>query len=250
MKQGRIHIGTSGWHYNHWVGPFYPQHTPSAEFLSYYARHFKTVEINNTFYRLPSREALTSWHVGTPKEFIFACKGSRFITHMKKLKDPKQSIRRFFQSIEVLKAKLGPILFQLPPRWRINGKRLEHFLMTLPKKYRFAFEFRDESWFHSSIYEILANHNTAFCLYNLAGQWSPEIVTADFVYIRLHGPQGPYQGAYDEKVLRRWAKKCVNWSAEGKDVYCYFDNDQNGYAAMDAVKLMVMVGKNGYKRKR
>jgi uncharacterized protein YecE (DUF72 family) len=243
MKRGIIYIGTSGWHYAHWVGPFYPEHMPSGEFLSYYTSHFETVEINNTFYHLPSIQTLQDWRAGTPKDFLFACKGSRFISHMKKLKDPRPSIKRFFQTIEVLGKKLGPILFQLPPRWRINMTRLDDFLKVLPKKYCFAFEFRDESWFDQTIFDLLAKNNAGFCLYNLAGRWSPEVVTADFVYIRLHGPDGPYQGEYDGKILRTWAKKCVKWSSEGKDVYCYFDNDQKGYAVKNAMKLKQMTGK-------
>lgn len=245
MKRGTIYIGTSGWHYAHWVGPFYPEHLPSGEFLSYYTRRFKTVEINNTFYHLPAVQTLRDWGGRVPSEFLFACKGSRFITHMKKLKDPEQSIKRFFQAIEVLGKKLGPILFQLPPRWRINVTRLDDFLEALPRKYRFAFEFRDTSWFDQSIHGLLAKYNAAFCVYNLAGRWSPEILTADFVYIRLHGPDGAYQGQYDEKTLRTWAKKAIKWSSEGKDVYCYFDNDQNGYAAKNALKLKHLAEKLG-----
>ena len=240
MKQGIIHVGTSGWHYSHWVGPFYPEHLPKGEFLAYYTCHFGTVEINNTFYQLPSLQTLNDWRAKTPKDFLFACKGSRFITHMKKLKEPRQSTGKFFRTIGVLGKKLGPILFQLPPRWGINVTRLEDFLGVLPKKYRIAFEFRDESWFDQTIYDLLAKHNAAVCLYNLAGRWSPEILTADFVYLRLHGPEGPYQGEYDDKVLRTRAKKCVQWSSEGRDVYCYFDNDQKGYAVQNAMKLKQM----------
>ena len=239
-NRGTIHIGTSGWHYPHWVGPFYPKRLPGNQFLSYYTRYFETVEINNTFYHLPTIQTLRDWRAGTPKGFLFACKGSRFITHMKKLKDPRQGLERLIQTIEVLGEKLGPILFQLPPRWRINLTRLDDFLKALPPKYRFAFEFRDQSWFDQTIYDLLAKYHAAFCLYNLAGRWSPEIVTADFVYIRLHGPDGRYQGEYGEKILRVWAKKCERWSSEGKDVWCYFDNDQNGYAAKDARKLKQM----------
>ena len=245
MQPGTIHIGTSGWHYAHWVGSFYPESTPDSEFLPYYTHHFRTVEINNTFYQLPAIQTLRDWRKGTPKDFVFSCKGSRFITHMKKLKDPRQSIRRFFRTIEVMGKKLGPILFQLPPRWGINASRLDEFLRVLPKKYRFAFEFRDESWFEQHIYDLLTNNISAFCIYNFAGRWSPEVVTADFVYIRLHGPDGPYQGEYDDKTLRKWAKKCVTWSTLGKDVYCYFDNDQKGYAVKNAMKLKQMTAKLG-----
>ena len=162
---------------------------------------------------------------------------------MKKLKDPRQSVRRFFQTIGVLGKKLGPILFQLPPRWGIIAARLEEFLKALPHKYRFAFEFRDESWFDQAIFDVLAKYNAAFCLYHLAGLWSPEVVTADFVYIRLHGPDGPYQGEYNDRTLRNWANKFMKWSSQGKDVYCYFNNDQEGNAVRNAMKLKQMTEK-------
>ncbi len=238
---GRIYIGTSGWHYSHWVGPFYPLGMASKEFLPHYASHFTTVEINNTFYHLPTVSTLENWLAQTPKNFLFTCKGSRFITHMKKLKDPEQSIQRFFENIQVLRKKLGPILFQLPPRWRINVDRLETFLKALPKKYRYAFEFRDESWFAQPVYDVLAKHNAAFCLYNLAGLWTPEIGTADFIYIRLHGPEDVYQGHYPQKILSHWAKKCLFWARNRKDVYCYFNNDEKAYASQDAVALRNLV---------
>lgn len=241
MHSGHISIGTSGWHYPHWVGPFYPKNTASEEFLSYYVHNFSTVEINNTFYNLPAHETLAHWRDETPKNFLFTCKASRYITHMKKLKDPKKSIERFFETVTVLGRKLGPILFQLPPRWRKNVPRLEEFLKVLPKKFRYAFEFRDMSWCDEETYQVLRNHKAAFCLYHLAGQWSPEIVTADFVYIRLHGPQDSYQGKYTKRTLRRWANKCREWAKSGKDVYCYFDNDDRGFAPTNALDLNRML---------
>lgn len=241
IKPGQIFIGTSGWHYPHWVGPFYPKNLPRAEFLSFYTRHFRTVEINNTFYHLPSEATLNAWRVETPAGFLFACKGSRFITHMKKLKDPKQSIQKFFEGIRVLRPKLGPILFQLPPRWKINLDRLEAFLKMLPKQHRFAFEFRDESWLHSETYDLLRRHFAGLCLYHLAGRVTPIEVTADFIYIRLHGPGDSYQGKYGSKSLRPWADRCWGWAQSGKDVFCYFDNDEKGYAASDALKLRALI---------
>lgn len=234
---GRIYIGTSGWHYPHWVGPFYPSGMASEEFLPFYTRHLNTVEINNTFYQLPALHTLREWERETPNNFLFTCKGSRFITHMKKLKDPEYSIPRFFETISVLRPKLGPILFQLPPRWRMNVSRLEEFLNALPKPFRYAFEFREESWFAQPVYDLLTKYHAAFCLYNLAGRWSPEIVTTDFVYIRLHGPGEAYQGKYRAPTLRLWADKCHTWAKSGKDVYCYFDNDQDGYAPINALDL-------------
>lgn len=241
MRQGRIHIGTSGWHYPHWVGPFYPKGLRSEDFLSFYRERFRTVEINNTFYQLPSKETLAGWRDATPKNFLFACKASRFITHMKKLKDPDRSLPRFFTTIEALGDKLGPILFQLPPRWGVNPERLEAFLDHLPPGHRFAFELRDESWFTRDVTRILSKHGAAFCIYDLAGRHSPEDVTSDFVYIRLHGPDGPYQGRYGRRVLESWVNKCLGWAHAGKDVYCYFDNDEKGYAAQDALRLQALV---------
>lgn len=236
-NMGRIYIGTSGWHYPHWVGPFYPSGMASEDFLKCYARHLSTVEINNTFYHLPTPHTLREWKKETPKHFLFTCKGSRFITHMKKLKDPENSIARFLETVTALNHKLGPILFQLPPRWRVNVLRLEEFLKALPKPFRYAFEFRDESWFTQPVYDVLTHYNGAFCLYHLAGRWSPEIVTTDFVYVRLHGPGEAYQGRYQDQTLRVWANKCQKWSLSGKDVYCYFDNDQDGYAPINALAL-------------
>jgi uncharacterized protein YecE (DUF72 family) len=237
MHPGNIFIGTSGWHYPHWVGPFYPRGMSHQEFLPFYTRHFKTVEINNTFYHLPTPRTLTEWEKNSPDNFLFACKASRFITHMKKLKDPEESLKRFFETVTVLDHKLGPILFQLPPHWRMNVLRLEEFLKALPTPFRYAFEFRDESWFTQAVYDVLTKYDATFCLYHLAGRWSPEIVTTDYVYIRLHGPGEAYQGKYHDQTLRGWANKCQNWALSGKDVYCYFDNDQEGYAPINALAL-------------
>jgi uncharacterized protein YecE (DUF72 family) len=242
MARGTIHIGTSGWHYTHWVGPFYPQGMPPSEFLGSYARRFATVEVNNTFYQLPSPKTLADWRAGTPAGFVFACKASRYITHMKKLKDPSQSTEKFFRAIDGLGDKLGPVLFQLPPRWRADAQRLARFLKALPKGYRFAFEFRDESWFNPEIHDLLAGHNAAFCAYDLDRRRSPVTLTADFAYVRLHGPGGPYRGTYDGRTLSGWARRFTSWSGKGIDVYCYFDNDEMGYAALDARRILEMIG--------
>jgi len=240
-KAGRILIGTSGWSYPHWVGPFYPKTLPTTEHLAYYIRQFCTVEINNTFYHLPSRQTLEAWREETPKGFLFSCKASRFITHMKKLKDPEQSTQKFFEAIQVLGPMLGPILFQLPPRWKMNVERLDHFLQVLPQSYRFVFEFRDDTWFPPETYDRLRAYGAGLCLYHLAGRMAPIKVTADFVYIRLHGPGSSYQGLYGVKGLRSWADRCVKWAQSGKDVYCYFDNDEAGYAVKDALNLQNLV---------
>jgi uncharacterized protein YecE (DUF72 family) len=241
MKQGRIYIGTSGWNYPHWQGSFYPEDLPRKEWLSYYAERLASVEINNTFYQLPERSTLEQWKSRVPQSFLFSVKASRYITHMKKLKDPEGSTERFFSRIEVLKGKLGPVLFQLPPRWKRNPERLESFLDQLPRKYAYTFEFRDAGWFDQEIYSLLHGAGAAFCIYQLAGVLSPKEVTADFVYIRLHGPAEAYQGRYDTKALSGWAGAVSAWSGRGNTVYCYFDNDQNGYAAANAMELKAML---------
>jgi uncharacterized protein YecE (DUF72 family) len=238
-----IHIGTSGWHYGHWRGPFYPDELGAEGFLAYYAERFHTVEINNSFYQLPSESTLGKWRDAVPQGFVFAVKGSRFITHMKKLKDPARSLAPFLERVAVLGEKLGPILFQLPPRWGFNPARLAGFLAALPGAYRYTLELRDQSWINDDALDLLARHRAAFCIYDLAGYLSPLEVTADFVYIRLHGPGGPYQGQYDDKTLAGWAGAMAAWSRQGREVFCYFDNDEAGYAAQDAARLQNLLRK-------
>jgi len=237
----RLYIGTSGWHYGHWVGPFYREDAKPAEFLSFYAARFAAVEINNTFYRLPARETLARWRDETPAGFVFACKASRYITHMKKLGDPRRSVRRFFAAVDVLGGKLGPVLFQLPPRWHADAALLDASLAALPADHRYAFEFRDPTWFAPEILQILTRHGAAFCIYDLGGRRSPAEVTANFAYVRLHGPADPYRGSYDGRTLAGWARRFRRWRAGGRDVYCFFDNDEQGFAARDALRLQGMV---------
>ncbi len=240
-KKGHsIHIGTSGWHYEHWKGPFYPEGIPKGSLLKYYAYHFRTVEINNSFYRMPHEKTLREWRDTVPAGFIFTVKASRFITHMKKLKDAAAPLKLFLDNIDNIGDKLGPVLFQLPPRWSLNIERLDSFLGLLPEEYRYAFEFRDPSWFNGKVYDLLAKHETAFCIYDLDGRQSPKTVTSDFVYIRLHGPDGPYRGQYSVQQLAGWAGAVSSWAAQGKTIYCYFDNDEAGYAAIDAGNLRDM----------
>jgi uncharacterized protein YecE (DUF72 family) len=237
----RIHIGTSGWHYKHWRGPFYGADVRPADMFRFYVQHFDTVEINNSFYRLPTKTALQEWHETVPGKFCFAVKASRFLTHMKKLKDPKPGLRRFLDRVETLGRNLGPILFQLPPGWQCNSERLAAFLAALPPEHRSAFEFRNPTWHQQPIYELLRRHNAAFCIYELAGFQSPMQITADFAYVRLHGPDGAYQGRYTEKRLGGWAEQICHWRRRLKDISVYFDNDQNGYAACNALELKKML---------
>ncbi len=210
--------------------------------LPYCAERFSTIEINNSFYRLPSRETFETWRKMTPKNFVFAVKASRYITHNKKLSDPSASVERFADSVIGLGSKLGIILFQLPPRWSRNVARLEEFLSRLPRKWRYAFEFRDQSWYSDDAYDVLKLHHAAFCVYELAGHQSPKVLTAKFAYLRLHGPeQGKYSGRYSREQLRKWLGWCREWLNQGAEhIFVYFDNDQAGYAALNAMELQQM----------
>jgi uncharacterized protein YecE (DUF72 family) len=241
----RIHIGTSGWQYKHWKKSFYPEEIAASEMLSYYAGQFSTVEINNTFYQLPTEKTLNKWKDTVPEDFLFTVKASRYITHMKKMKDPQKPVSAFLDRVSLLGKRLGPILFQLPPNWKCNPERLIGFLRQLPEKYRYVFEFRDPSWFIREIYEMLQDKGASFCIYELAGSLSPKEVTADFIYIRLHGPEQAYEGSYDTETLAGWAGAISSWQAGGHEIFCYFDNDQQGYAARNGLELQNMLrGKN------
>jgi uncharacterized protein YecE (DUF72 family) len=241
MTRGRAFIGTSGWSYRHWRGPFYPKGLRQADQLAFYAERFSTVEVNGTFYRLIARSTLAAWRAQTPQGFVFACKGSRYLTHMKRLKDSAEGLGRFFERINALEEKLGPIVFQLPGRFKPDVERLAGFLDALPAGHRYAFEFRDPAWFEAPILDLLRARNTALCLYEFAGQRAPLEVTADFIYIRLHGPDGPYQGCYSDPALKTWAQRLDAWRQKGLDVWCYFDNDDRGFAPRNALRLKELV---------
>lgn len=245
MRQGKIYIGTSGWHYRHWIGTFYPPETRLQEQFEIYKQTFSTVEINNSFYRLPSPETFKSWRKESPDDFLFVVKGNRFITHQKKLIDPEESTKRFFANVRFLREKLGPILFQLPPTWKKNAERFGDFLRVLPKKFRYVFEFRNSTWYDEEIIHLLRKYHCAFCIYELAGHMSPVEITADFVYVRLHGPGNKYQGSYSEEQLKQWAEQCKEWQRQGLDVFVFFDNDEKGYAAFNARILKELVLKYG-----
>ncbi|TXK49870.1 DUF72 domain-containing protein [Pontibacter qinzhouensis] len=219
------------------MGNFYPEGVKPKDFTSHYVQHFSTVEVNNSFYKLPSAETFANWRKSVPPDFLFSVKASRYITHMKKLKDPQQSIARFFENANALEEKLGPILFQLPPGWAVNETRLADFLAALPSHYRYTFEFRHHSWYTPGVLELLRKHQAAFCIYELEWHLSPMEVTTNFVYVRLHGPEGKYAGSYTDDTLRWWAGNCRNWQQQGLDVYIYFDNDQYGFAAFNASRL-------------
>jgi len=236
-----VRIGTSGWHYADWAGPFYPEDMAPEDFLGLYARHFSTVEINNTFYRLPAPGTVHHWTSSTPADFRFACKASRYTTHMKKLKEPQAASAKFFAAIGHLGDKCGPVLFQLPGRWQVNAKRLAAFLKVLPAGYRYAFEFRDRSWLCPQVFDLLSRHGAALCAYDLEGFCSPLVDTAEFAYVRLHGPGEAYAGSYDDDNLAVWADRIGQWAKAGRDVYCYFNNDRHAAAPKNAARLIEMV---------
>jgi uncharacterized protein YecE (DUF72 family) len=237
-----IRIGTSGYHYKHWRGPFYPERFSPSKMLEFYFERFDTVELNTTFYRLPPKTAVAEWQQSTPPGFLFAAKGSRFITHMKKLKDPVPALERYFDHIQGLGKKLGPIVFQLPPFWQLDFDRLRQFLDALPSGHRYAFELRNATWHSDEVYAALSNHNAAFCPYDIAGEQSPILTTADFAYVRLHGPgPGPYQGSYTTRALGEWANRIVKWAKKLRAIYVYLDNDMSGFAVRNALELKGLV---------
>jgi uncharacterized protein YecE (DUF72 family) len=233
-----ILIGTSGWHYRHWVGAYYPPKTPAEEFLARYRLDFPTVEINNTFYRLPSPEVLAGWRETVPAGFRFAVKASRFITHFRKLKDAGESFRLFFDPIRILGKRLGPVLFQLPPHWHYDGGRLEAFLASLPAGPAYVFEFRDRDWYRDEAFALLDRFGAGLCIHDMPESKSPEEVAGKLAYVRFHGPEGKYAGSYPDKDLERWARRMREWAGRGLPVYAYFNNDIGGYAPKNAKTLM------------
>jgi uncharacterized protein YecE (DUF72 family) len=230
----RFRIGCSGWQYKHWKGDFYPADLPQREWLEYYAAHFDTVEVNNSFYRLPPEGVFETWRARTPTSFLFAVKASRFLTHMKKLKDPEEPVDRLFSRARELRSKLGPVLYQLPKQMPKNVERLAAFLEVLPPRVKHAIEFRDPSWYDDEVMRLLRRRNVALCLHDMAGSESPRIATARFVYVRFHGSTGRYNGAYPESTLDDWAE----WlSSHNAPAFLYFNNDIGGHAPRDARKL-------------
>jgi uncharacterized protein YecE (DUF72 family) len=237
----KIRVGTSGWHYKHWLGKFYPERLPPANMLAWYSREFGTVEINNSFYRLPTEEAFAVWRQTVPPGFLFSLKGSRFLTHMKRLRDPEQSIDLFFSRARHLKQSLGPVLFQLPPNWKADASRLEYFLNALPAGYRYVIEFRDASWNNQHIFDLLRSHKAALCLHDWGATEWPTEMTADFTYIRFHGFGAAYGGDYPEDTLRTWADRITNWERPLSAIFVYFNNDAHGFAISNARQLMKML---------
>jgi uncharacterized protein YecE (DUF72 family) len=223
----RILIGTSGWHYDSWRGPFFPKGLPLKSQLQFYASQFPTAELNGVFYRTPTPEAVKSWRDQTGRDFVFAWKASKFITHWKRLSENSvNSLELLEERLSFLGSKVGPILFQLPPNFKADAGRLDNFFQMLPNGRRHSFEFRDSSWYTPQILKMLADQNISLCLSDHHEAAAPWKRTADFVYIRGHGPGGRYKGHYPTKTLTEWATRIRSWNKRGKDVIVYFDNDQ------------------------
>jgi uncharacterized protein YecE (DUF72 family) len=242
-KQGAIRIGTCGWIYKHWRGIFYPERLPVTRWLSFYSQHFDTVEINNTFYRLPEARVFADWRRRAPPEFLYALKANRFLTHMKKLKDPADALQRILDRVRVLGPHLGPVLYQLPPSWACDVERLRQFISLLPSDMDHVFEFRHDSWYTDDVRRLLTQTRMSFCVHDMRGACCPNWATGPIVYLRFHGPTDPRCGGrYTLAHLRRCAEEIRHFQENRHDVYVYFNNDGGGYAVRNARELKELLG--------
>jgi uncharacterized protein YecE (DUF72 family) len=242
MPNARAYIGTSGYQYDHWKGVLYPEDLPKDRWFETYAEHFDAVEINNTFYHLPEAETFTEWGERAPDGFVYTLKYSRYGTHIKRLKDPQQHVDVFLERAKLLGDSMGPILVQLPSKWRADPERLEGFLSAAPSEHRWALEFRDPRWLCQEVYEVLEKHRAALVIHDLI-QEHPQRVTGDWVYLRMHG-QGE-TGQYTHQKLAGMAQRIAQWLDEGLDVHAYFNNDPHGYAVEDALNLKRYLQRRG-----
>jgi uncharacterized protein YecE (DUF72 family) len=237
----KYYIGTSGWHYEHWRGLYYPVELAKPKWLRFYAEQFSTVELNNSFYHLPSEKAFITWRELVPENFVFAVKVSRFITHIKKLRNIGSALENFLSRACFLQHKLGPLLYQLPPSMKRNDEVLENFLSSLPPEYQHVFEFRHESWIDDAIFEILRRHNVGLCVFDMPGFTCPVEATSDFAYIRFHGSGGMYSSCYSDEELSQWANKIAQLGKKVKAVYIYFNNDAEAFAVKNALTLRKLI---------
>lgn len=235
-----IRIGTSGWVYDDWRTILYPPELSQKDWLQYYARHFDTVEINNSFYRLPTVNAFSAWREHAPPGFIYAVKASRFLTHVKKLKDPDTPLQLLLERASHLGTTLGPILYQLPPGLHFDLARLETFLAALPANYRHVVEFRDPSWLIEEVFQLLKRYRVSHCLHDLPPLKVPLRVTASPVYVRFHG-NPLYRGDYALPTLKKWAKHIATWHNQGLDIFVYFNNSIEGHALKNAETLRALL---------
>ncbi len=239
-EKGVLRVGTSGYQYDHWAGAFYPPGLPQKDWLEHYAQHFDTVEINNTFYHLPDRSTFESWGQRVPSDFLYAVKFSRYGSHIKRLKAAEQTVDAFVQAACGLGKALGPILVQLPPRWKPNHERLRAFVEPIrATPYRWAFEFRDPRWLTEPVFAMLRESGAALVIHDLIPD-HPRVQTADWTYRRFHGDS--YAGSYSPETLKREGEEIRGWLAEGRDVYAYFNNDAEGHAPRNALELLDYAG--------
>lgn len=237
-----LRIGTSGWSYASWRGPFFPKDVRVKDHLAFYATRFNTTELNAPFYRTPTPEAVKGWFESTPDDFVFAWKASRFITHWKRLTEKcENSIALMEDRLRPLRHKAGPILFQLPPGMHANRERLAGFFKLLRKRRPYVFEFRHPSWYEPPILDVLRDHDAALCLSDHSDAPAPWEATASFVYVRGHGPTGRYHSHYPDATLQAWARDIKRWRRQRRDVYCFFDNDQKSAAPRDAERLQLFL---------
>jgi len=236
----QYYIGTSGWHYDHWQNLFYPPTLPRKQWLQYYAQAFNSVEINSSYYRMPLESTFANWNSSVPDDFCFSVKASRFITHIKRLKDSREAVETFVSRAKSLGAKLGPLLFQLPPGLHRNDSLLESFLILLNNQdisSSSVFEFRHPSWMADSVFQILQTYHAGFCIFDMPEYTSPFVITSDFMYLRFHGKNDLYSGCYPENELKTWADKIARIPSTLKSIYIYFNNDAGGYAVQNALTL-------------
>jgi uncharacterized protein YecE (DUF72 family) len=239
QKAGRLRIGASGYEYAHWRGVFYPPDLPKKRWFTYYAQRFDTVEINNTFYRLPPAHTFDAWRDQAPEGFSCALKFSRYATHLKHLKEPDELIKRFLERASRLGKVLGPILVQLPPHWRADTERLATFLQAAPRDYRWAVEFRNPHWLCEEVFDILRAHGAALCIHDLLAN-HPQQLTTDWGYWRFHGRN--YGDTYTQKALQAQARTLKQFVSGGLDMFVYFNNDAQGYAVQNAADLRRYAG--------
>jgi len=239
----KFFVGTSGFSYPHWKGTFYPKDLPSSKFLNFYTAQFDTIEINSSFYHLPKKTTFDGWYKKTPKNFSFSLKASRFITHLKKLKDCSDPLKRFLDVSKALKEKLSVILFQMPPSFKADEQRLSHFLSIIPQKIKTTFEFRHPSWFTEKIYQILKKFNSALTIADTPDYPYVEKLTTNFTYLRLHGHESLYSSNYSDKELQSYAYLLKKYSPKRQEAYVYFDNDAFGHAPKNARTLIKLLKK-------
>lgn len=253
MRKGHSWIGTSGWSYRHWrKGVFYPKDLPSRDELTYYAKNFDTVEINAPFYRLPKKDMVRRWREKTPDDFLFAVKLSRLITHFKRLHDCREALNSYFETMNLLKEKRGPLLVQLPPSMRMDLDRLTSFLedfdsVKRSEGWRLAFEFRHRSWLTDEVFELLEKRKAAVVVHDMRGSANDRVNGVEFVYMRRHGLEGAYAGDYAQAQIERDAESVRHWQRQGKTVYAYYNNDAKGHALKNAVEL-IEAARNGRRK--